>query len=757
MRTSSLQVSLEPQKPFVKYASVILELSIDRALEYGLNEHQANILRRGMLVEVPVRGYIRKGYVFDIKDEPGFPKVLPLANILSDTDLITDDLFQLALWIAKYYYTSLGQVFKTILPGSVRRHIQHKEQLFVMRGKSKEQLKAICESLRQSNPSQALVLDVMLTTSKGILLTELLEKAQVSRSPVETLAKKGLLILEALKIDRSPLVNEEYFQTKPKTLSHEQAAALKAIATSLLESRFEAHLLYGVTGSGKTEVYLQAIASALEAGKGTIMLVPEIALTAQTIERFRSRFPDQIAILHHRLSDGERYDEWYKIRRGEARIVIGARSAIFSPVMNLGLIIVDEEHEQSYKQSDESPPYHARDVAVMRGHLSGATVVLGSATPSLESFFNVQQKKYTLSTLKQRADNAQLPAVTVVDMKKEFEKSKGYTLFSDYLLNALRKRFEIGEQSILFLNRRGYYTTQLCQDCGHIQKCAHCDVSLTFHLNENLLACHLCNFTLSPPPRQCPACKSEHTLKYRGVGTEQVERALHAVLPGMRTLRMDGDTTRHKGSHERLIREFRTGKADVLIGTQMIAKGLHFPSVTLVGILNSDSHLHVPDFRASETAFQLITQVSGRAGRGAVSGEVVIQTLMKENATIKLASAQDYQGFYDDEIEVRRLFGYPPFTHMVKLTFTGAHPAKTFGIAQDFYKNLSQRLVPPYFLNPVAAAGCAKVKDKYRFQFLARGPSIYYLNRQFEAVQQAIAIPNDISLFFDVDPSSTFF
>jgi primosomal protein N' (replication factor Y) len=744
-------------EPFVKYASVILELSIDRALDYGLNEKQAQIIKKGMLVEVPVRGFIRRGYIYAIKDQADFPRILPLSNVLSDMDLITEELFELALWIAKYYYSPLGQVFKSILPGSVRRHVQHKEQLFVMRGKTREQLRGICEELRRSNPSQAAVLDVMLKVTKGMLLTELLEQAGVSRSPVETLEKKGLLLLETIKIDRSPLINEEYFQTKPKVFNSQQQIAFDKISKTIQEGRFEVHLLHGVTGSGKTEVYLQAIAGALALGKGTIMLVPEIALTAQTIERFRSRFSGKIAVLHHRLSDGERFDEWYKIRRGEAQIVIGARSAIFSPVVNLGLIIVDEEHEQSYKQSEECPLYHARDVAVMRGHLSKAAVVLGSATPSLESYFNVQQKKYSLSPLTIRADSAQLPQIKIVDMKKEFEKKKGFTLFSDYLLTAVAKRFEIGEQSILFLNRRGYHTTQLCQDCGYVLKCPHCDVCLTFHFNEQLLACHLCHYTLSPPPRQCPECKSENSLKFKGVGTEQVERALHAVLPGMRTLRMDGDTTRHKGSHERLIREFRTGKADVMIGTQMIAKGLHFPSVTLVGVLNCDSTLNIPDFRASETAFQLITQVSGRAGRGAVPGEVILQTCREDNATIKLASSQDYSRFYEEEIEVRKLFGYPPFTHLVKMTFTGINPEKTFGVAQEFYKRLSQCLSSPFSLNPVGPSGYAKIKDKYRFQFLARGPSIYHLNRQLAHVQQAFPFPSDVYLSIDVDPSSTFF
>ena len=487
------------------------------------------------------------------------------------------------------------------------------------------------------------------------------------------------------------------------------------------------------------------------------MLVPEIALTAQTIERFRSRFTEPIAVLHHRLSDGERFDEWNNLYSGRTRIVIGARSAVFSPVQNLGLIIVDEEHESSYKQAEETPSYHARDVAAMRGKLTHSTVILGSATPSLESYHNAETGKYTLWHLHRRAEKNSTPHVRIVDMREEFAKAQGFTNFSNLLLEGIKQRHAAGEQTILFLNRRGYHTSLLCQECQQAVRCAHCDTTLTFHLGENTLACHLCGYTISPPPRECPSCHSPNPMKWRGVGTELLEKSLHAILPDIRTLRVDASTTKHKGSHQKLLRDFGAGKADVLIGTQMIAKGLHFPEVTLVGIINCDTTLNIPDFRASETAFQLITQVAGRAGRGAVAGEVILQTCMPDNSTIQLAAKQDYTGFFKEEMAARQLFNYPPYSSMVKVCFTGPDQKKAEGTAAQFRQELLKHLNADYELNPVVPAGHAKVKDKYRFQFLARGPSIYAINRAIKAAQNSSTIPSNIRLFADINPLSTFF
>lgn len=739
------------------YASVVVDIAIDKVLDYSIPIPLIDQVKRGVKVEVPVRGKLRRGYVIEVKNSTNFPRTLPIAKVTSPTALITDDLFELATWMARYYCTPLQQVIQSLLPADIRKETKHKQQLFVMRAKTKEQLQNLCEGLRAKSPAQASVLDVMLQATKGLLLTELLERTRSSRSSVDSLVKRGALTVDIVRVDRSPLVNEEYFQTKPKKLNEEQALALHKIVKAVETNSFETHLIHGVTGSGKTEVYLQAIEKNLQMGKGTIMLVPEISLTAQTIERFRSRFEGHIAILHHRLSQGERFDEWHKIHRGDARIVIGARSAIFSPIQKLGLIIVDEEHENSYKQNEEAPCYHARDVAIVRGKINASVVVLGSATPSMESYHNAQTGRYLLSVLKKRANEASLPHITIVDMKREFEKAKGYTSFSEALLRGIEKRQKIGEQSILFLNRRGYHTTLMCQTCSYTISCRHCDVSLTFHRGDNYLCCHLCGYQIAPPPIECPQCKTASTMKYGGVGTEQIERALHAILPDIRTLRIDADTTKHKGSHQKLLRDFACGKADVLVGTQMIAKGLHFPQVTLVGVLNSDTSLNIPDFRASETVFQLITQVAGRSGRGLLNGEVIIQTSMPDNTTILKASQQDYEGFFNEEIAIRKMFHYPPFCHLAKIVFSGKDSNQTMLYGEEFRKYLIAHLPATFELHPLIPAGHTRIKDLYRFQLLIKGPNMYPLSRAIEHLHQKKKLSNNVRMHIDINPSSTFF
>ena len=450
--------------------------------------------------------------------------------------------------------------------------------------------------------------------------------------------------------------------------------------------------------------------------------------------------------MHHRLSAGERRDSWHKIQTGEIRLVIGPRSALFSPVQNLGLIIVDEEHDSAYKQEEDIPCFHGRDVAVMRGKIASCTVVLGSATPSLESFENARRGKYVLSILQQRPESALLPQVEIVE--------KGKSLFSDLLLDEIKQRLSVGEQTLLFLNRRGFHTAFTCQLCGFVQQCPHCAISLTFHKGQHRLACHLCDYEISPLPTACPACKLSDGLKFRGAGTEQVEKALHAIFPEIRTLRLDADTTRHKGSHDLLFKQFRAGKADVLIGTQMIAKGLHFPSVTLVGILNADSSLQIPDFRAAEKTFQLLTQVAGRSGRGALPGKVIIQTNMPGNSTIQAAAAQDFPRFFAEEIAVRQTFGYPPFCHLLKCTLQGPSAEEVKKRADHLRAFLVQRLPPEFEILPVAPCGYAKIQDNFRFHFLVKGPSLRPVTQLLENTQR---VQGKTTLMIDVDPLSTYF
>ncbi len=737
-----------------KYAEILLEATISKTLDYKIPEHLPTV-SPGMRVSVPVRGHMRNGIILHVKETSPYENALPIHAVDKTVPLLSHDLFPLAHFISKYYCTPLSQVLKIMVPASIRSQ-EHKKQLFVSRKKSKEEIRELAVDLREKYAEQASILDVMLGVTKGILLTELLEKAGTSQSPVMTLAKKGVLTLDSTQVDRSPLQDQEFFRTQPKTLSEEQQAAFDALQKDLVDGIFSVHLLHGVTGSGKTEIYLQSIQKALELGKTAIMLVPEIALTEQTIDRFRSRFEGNIAILHHRLSQGERHDEWHRIQRGEAHIVIGARSAVFSPVNNLGLIIVDEEHESSYKQQEEMPCYHARDVAVMRAKLGSAVCLLGSATPSLESYYNAMQGKYHLSTLTKRPTAQKAPLITLVDMKKEFEKAKGFTNFSDKLLSALKTRIALGEQSILFLNRRGYHTQLLCKGCGEEVICPHCDVPLTFHKSEKALTCHLCTTTLSPPPTICPSCKKGETMKFKGVGTEQIEKQLQALFPEARVLRMDRDTTKHKGAHGKLARSFASGKADILIGTQMIAKGLHFPEVTLVGILNADPSLQLPDFKASEISFQLITQVAGRAGRGETKGEVILQTTIPENRTIELATKLDYKTFYEEEMAIRALFEYPPYSQMVKVTISGADLLKTEKLGIAFREKILSNLPKSAQVLPLTPCGYPKIKDRYRFQFLMKDRKMAPLTVGLEKTLSQTKNSSSIKIQIDVNPTSTF-
>lgn len=738
-----------------RVAEVIVDLKVDKPLDYLIPEEMVEKIRVGSRVQIPIQRQATSGFVIKLKESSPFTQLKTIER-LADEEMITPELFQLALWMADYYLTPLRNVLKTILPASIRRETRAKTQYFVLRNKTKEELAQTAAQLREKGSPRAEILDIMLQAKKGMLLSELLEKSGASRASVDSLVKQGSLLLDIIRVDRSPLLNEEYFKTKPKQLSGEQQEALAKIKASLEKGEFKVHLLWGITGSGKTEVYLQAIDFALKQGKGAILLVPEISLTEQTIERFRSRFEGHIAILHHRLSHGERLDEWERIKRGEAQIVIGARSSLFSPLPHLGLILVDEEHEGSYKQSDEAPRYHAREVAIMRAKMAKATVILGSATPSMESFHNAEQGKYCLSILRGRHQNQTLPKVAVIDMKTEYEKAGNYTLFSQALLEGIQERVKKGEQTILFLNRRGYHTSLKCPSCGEAIKCRHCDVTLTFHKGEKQLACHLCGYHMAPPST-CLLCKTGSPMKFKGVGTEQAEAALKAVFPEIRTLRMDADTTKHKGSHSRLFRDFGRGKADVLIGTQMIAKGLHFPEVTLVGVLSCDLMLSIPDFRASEVTFQLLTQVAGRAGRGHNPGEVILQTLLPENPTIQLAAKQDFLAFFKEESASRQLFGFPPFAQLIKIGASSLHEKRAFEELEKLRKKLSGLLPATYEIHPTMPAGHTKVKDRFYYHFLIKGPQMLPLLRTLSPILPPYLARSDIKVTVDVNPLSTYF
>lgn len=742
---------------FPLYAEVIVDLAVGKTLDYGIPEVFIPYVRRGSEVVATVRGKKRSGYIFALKTSPSFSRVLPIVDLVQADTPISEDLFDLALWMSEYYCTPLREVFKVVLPSTMRGKVQEKQQWFVSRRETIEALTAICVTLRHAAPAQAAILDVMLKVKKGILLTELLEQSKVNRRAVTALQEKGLIHLELVKIDRSLLDGEDYFPTFAKTLHNEQAASLKAIEEDLMQNKFAVHLLHGVTGSGKTEVYLQALQKTLDQKRSALVLVPEVALTPQTVERFRARFGPILAVLHHRVSDGERFDAWNRLFQKEACIAIGARSAVFSPLPNLGLLVVDEEHEGSYKQNDRIPCYNARDVAVMRGKITNSVVLLGSATPSAESYENAKSGKYRLSTLTVRAQNAHMPKVTLVDIEVAKEKSGGYSLFAPEILKAIETRCALGEQSLLFLNRRGYHTALICGGCREVVECPLCDVALAFHKGEETLLCHTCGYRLQPVPKTCPHCKCSELMQFRGVGTEQVERALHAVFPDIRTLRMDADTTRHKGSHQKILRAFGSGKADVLVGTQMIAKGLHFPQVTFVGILNSDAALHIPDFRASETTFQLLTQVAGRAGRGHRAGEVVMQTRMPDNPILQWAANQDYASFIEAELALRKEFQYPPYVQMAKVVVTGTNEEAVSAFAEHMHAITSARAPKEWMVHPVLAAGRPKKENVFRYQFLLRVPKQQAMGPFFTEVFKDLPCKKSIHWYVDIQPLSTYF
>ena len=716
--------------PEALFVSVYLDQNLSKALDYSVPKEWHALVQIGMRVEVPLRNGVKKGTVASIKEKADFPNVKPILRLLSLKGELSESQWKLAEWMSLYYAAPLQRVLKCFIPPHVRREVKQKTELFLSLNKSKEETIKACGDLRQKYPLQGQVLDALLQQKKGMFLAELLAELKISRSAVDGLIRKKWISVQQIASGEDFLLDEEFFPQKPKTLNGEQQKCLEDVLTALDQNAFSSHLIYGVTGSGKTEVYLQAIAAALEQGKSAILLVPEISLTSQTIERFRARFSQKIAVLHHRRSLGERTTSWEDLREGKVKLVIGARSAIFCPIQNLGLVIVDEEHDGSYKQSDEAPCYQGRDVAVMRARLENSVVLLGSATPSIESRYNAETGKYKLHTLRTRATAASLPRVQVVDMKRAFETTGGFTHFSQELLDGIKERMKAGEQTLIFLNRRGYHRMQLCGNCREIAKCPHCDLSLTFHREANRLKCHLCDY-------------AQESLR-----TEHVERSLHAIFPEIRTLRMDRDTTQKKNSHEEIFKQFRAHKADVLIGTQMIAKGFHFPSATLVGVLNIDASLSIPDFRAPEQIFQLLIQVAGRSGRSELPGAVILQTFLPDHPVIRLASAHDYDAFYKAEIEERRLFGYPPFCHLAKILFTSPDPAEALEAAEAAHAHLKTTLPPPSQILPVAPAGHPKIKDLYRFQFLIKTPKI-------SQIQNALSTLSRCKI--DIDPLSTFF
>lgn len=729
-------------------ASVLIDGPSELVFDYAIPDHLKVL--PGCRVRIPLRNRNATGTVLRVQEAPQSDFDLRFLTDLVDPEpLITPALLKLAEWITTYYGTPLEQVIRSIIPASIRGEktsAKIRKAAILKNKPTDEELAKLAKRAKRQHQ----IITLLSIADKPVPITEL--GGTSASSSIKTLAEKGWIKVIDLEIRRDPDANETFVPTEPLTLNGEQKKVYEAISESLHSVKPTPILLHGITGSGKTEVYLQATRTALDLGKNVIVLVPEISLAPQTVQRFKARFHDlndQIAVLHSNLSQGERFDEWHRIRAGKARIVIGARSAIFAPVKDAGLIIVDEEHEPAYKQ--ENPPkYHARDLAVVRCNLEKCTVVLGSATPSLETFQNTQLGKYQILQITERADGASLPLTRVVDMRIEAKKHKGRdAIISDILRASVEKRIEANQQVIIFLNRRGFARSLQCPPCGHVIECNHCAIPLTYHRGDERLVCHVCGFQ-SIVPRLCPSCQ-DPAIRFQGYGTEKAEAILRKVFPSAKIARLDTDTTRRKNTLRDTLRDFRAKKIDILLGTQMIAKGLDFPNVTLVGVLNADLSLYAPDFRAGERTFQLLTQVAGRAGRGEMAGEVIIQTSTPHSPSIQFARHHDFNGFVTQELNVRQQFKYPPFTHLALLLARSSHERRAEFTLQTLHRKLGENLPDQVILGDPIPSPLTKSHSQFRFQLLMRGPNARVLSHHLNKILGATPTPEDVIVTADLD------
>src|SRR5437899_2729620 len=734
------------------YVRVIIDRAIQREFDYSVPETLAERIGIGSRVRVPFRDKSALATVLAMPEHSDAKGIRPIEALVGEAPAISESLLELAKWMSAYYCCPLETVMRSLLPQVIRRaEVGWKKQLFVQPLAKIDSDKI--DNLRKRAPRQAELLEAIAKLEKPMPAAELLRKTSFDNQTLRALVKRGLIELREEAVERDPHSDHQSIATSNLQLNAEQSRALSKIADALdAPENAKPILLHGVTGSGKTEIYLQAIRVALERGRSAIVLVPEISLTPQTVERFKSRFAEMheaVAVLHSHLSEGERHDEWHKIHSGRARIVIGARSAIFAPLKNLGLIVVDEEHETTYKQ-EEAPRYHARDVAVVRAKIEKCAVVLGSATPSLESYHNATTGKYELLALTQRVDDQRMPLIRIVDLRQERRKEKIAPILSEKLSQAIAGRLQKREQTILFLNRRGFSTSLLCSNCGEARNCPNCSVALTFHRHMARLSCHLCGHTAAVPKR-CPACGKD-ALIYAGFGTEKVESTVSHLFPKANVHRMDADSMTRKEAYRETLRNFRTGKIDILVGTQMIAKGLHFPNVTLVGIINADLALHLPDFRAGERTFQLLTQVAGRAGRGETSGEVFVQTYTPFSPSIQFARHHDFAGYFQQELEFRERCDFPPFKHAILITVRSPHEARAKFSAETLVRRLRELLGSEFILGDPTPAPLEKLQGQFRFHILIRGEAIMRLSRLVRETLDKLPFPEDVTVTVDVDP-----
>ena len=730
----------------------------DKVLHYKVPEALRASTGVGSLVRVPVGRALRLGVVGVLGPPADFPvdRLKAVAEVIHPFPALTADLLELARWMAGYYAAPMDTVIEAMIPAAVRRGARVKEQRFLSVAVKLSREDAAL--LERKAPAQARLYAFLAGQIRPQPKALILERTGASAASVRALVERGVVREDARRLERTSytddLAHGELVAAQPHALNAEQQAAVSAIAGSLGKGAFGVTLLHGITGSGKTEVYLRAIQAALESGGGVIMLVPEVALTPQTVARLRSRLEaiapgHRCVVWHSHLGEGERLDGWLALASGEVRVAVGARSAVFAPVRNLRLIVVDEEHEPAYKQ-DESPRYHGRDVAVMRSRLCAAHCLLGSATPSLESHANALAGRYGLVRLTERVDNRSLPSFTLVDMRIEVARQRGATALSRPLADAMQARFERREQTILFINRRGYSSAMQCRKCGAVEECPHCSVSMTYHRTDETLRCHLCGEERAAPVR-CAQCGAPD-IRWRGLGTQRVEEAVRRVLPRAKVERMDSDTMGRKNRFREILGEFRRGGIDVLVGTQMIGKGLDFPNVTLVGLVDADLSMHIPDFRANERTFQLLVQVAGRAGRGDLAGEVVVQSFNPQAEAIQFARHADFDGFAAGELEVRRRFGYPPQRHLIRHLLRGRNPDKLRFAAERFARQVRDALGARAELRGPAPAPIEKIRDEYRWQIWYFVGSVTRVIGELAGLRDRFEWPDGVTQMLDVDP-----
>lgn len=734
------------------YAEVLVEVAarrVDKLFSYYVPERLRQEICVGSRVQVPFGKRLVAGYVVGLGCATDVAKIKEISTILDPGPLFTPMQYRLARWMAAFYLCNTVSALQAI----IGPRLQSAGPLRIRR------LWAVVPEQGEPDfsrsPKQAAIWSVA-RARPGLTRHELAKEAKASASVVDTMVNRGFLRFTEQKSRRDPYPLNDFQQTQELVLNVEQAAVYSEISGSLESGQHGVFLLHGVTGSGKTEIYLQSIRRVLELKRQAIVLVPEISLTPQMVSSFKERFGEQVAVLHSRLSHGERYDEYNRIMEGAAPVVLGARSAIFAPVNDPGLIVIDEEHEPSYKQ-DETPKYHARDVAIRLSKNCNGVVLLGSATPSLESYARAMSGgPYKLLKMTKRVEEKPLPRVQVVDMRGEM-KSGNPDIFSRALLKGIHQNLEDNQQVILFLNRRGFSTFVVCRECGTVMKCPHCDISLTHHSGDRM-RCHYCSYNIMSP-RNCPECQSKY-IGYLGTGTQKVEHEVKTHFPGARVLRMDADTTSRKGSHSEILQSFRNGEADILIGTQMVAKGLDFPGVTLVGVISADTTLYMPDLRASERTFQLLTQVAGRAGRGDAEGRVLIQTYSPDHFAVQAASRHDFGYFFSREITLRHALEYPPFSRLARVLVTGIKEEdvqKACGfISEGLIRSASAQGVDIQVMGP-APASVARIKDCYRWQLMIKAKVVGVLR---EAIQSAMSGFNElvysrkVSVSIDIDPYS---